>query len=75
MLEENAKELIIALANSAAEEYRELIALSKKSKNRDKEYYKLRAEETLAFFDDKLFITAFGEEKAKYIKEQLRKGE
>lgn len=68
---ENAKELVIALAENAAEEYRELMKLSKKSTNR--EYYELRARETLEFFDDKLFTLAFSEEEAKYIKEQLRK--
>lgn len=68
---ENAKELVMALAANAAEEYRELMKLSKKSIN--KEYYELRARETLEFFDDKLFTLAFSEEEAKYIKEQLRK--
>ena len=71
MYEENAKELIIALAENAAEEYRELKKIAKKSP--DKEYYELRANETLNFFDDPLFALVFGEEKAKYIKEQLRK--
>lgn len=74
MYEENVKELIIALANDAAEEYRELIEASKHVISRKEKYYiKLRAEETLNFFDSRLFILAFGSERGKYIKEQLKK--
>ena len=75
MYEENIFLLIIALAESAANEYREYKTILKnRTLNRnERAYFKLRAEETLNFFDSPLFITAFGEQKANFIKEELRK--
>ena len=66
--------LIQAMAHDAAEEYREYMkVLKNKTLNRDeKEYYKLRAEETLKFFSTNLFRTAFPNV-GEYIIEQLRK--
>lgn len=73
MYEENILLLIIALAKDAADEYREYrkILTNKCLWKSEREYYKIRAEETLSFFDSNIFTTAFPG-KGEYIKEQLR---
>ena len=57
MYEENILLLITALAQDAAEEYREYrqILKNKTLSRKEREYYNMRAEETLKFFDSKLF--------------------
>lgn len=71
---EGALNLITALAENAAEEYRDyMTTLQNITLNREeKKYFKLRAEETLNFFDSPIFTLAFPD-KSEYIKEQLRK--
>lgn len=74
MYEENILLLITALAQDAAEEYREYrqILKNKTLNRREREYYNMRAEETLNFFDSKLFTLAFPDKK-EFIVEELRK--
>ena len=74
MYEENVLLLITALAQNAADEYREYMETIKNNylTRREKEYFKLRAEETLSFFDSNLFVIAFPG-KSEYIKDELRK--
>ena len=71
---EGALNLITALAQSASEEYRNyMITLKNKTlKRKEREYFKLRAEEELAFFDSNLFLLAFPGQ-SEYIKDKLRK--
>lgn len=73
MYEDNILLLITALAKDAADEYREYrkILTNRTLWKSEREYYKLKAEETLKFFDSNLFTTAFPN-KGEYIKEQLR---
>ena len=76
MEEENIKELVIALSMSASEEYQQFRLLARKSHDRKtRDYYLLRARESLNFFEDSLFVLSFGEERGKYIKEQLNNEE
>ena len=74
MYEENMLLLITALAQDAAEEYREYrqILKNKTLNRKEREYYNMRAEETLKFFDGKLFNLAFPDKKD-FIVEELRK--
>lgn len=74
MYEENILLLITALAQDAAEEYREYrqILKNKTLNRKEREYYNMRAEETLNFFDSKLFTLAFPDKK-EFIVEELRK--
>lgn len=74
MYEENILLLITALAQDAAEEYREYrqILKNKTLSRKEREYYNMRAEETLKFFDSKLFTSAFPDKK-EFIVEELRK--
>ena len=74
MYEENMLLLITALAQDAAEEYREYrqILKNKTLNRKEREYYNMRAEETLNFFDSKLFTLAFPDKK-EFIVEELRK--
>ena len=71
---EGAFNLVTALAESAAEDYRDyMTTLQNITLNREeKKYFKMRAEETLDFFDSPIFTLAFPD-KSEYIKEQLRK--
>ena len=74
MYEENILLLITALAQDAAEEYREYrqILKNKTLNRKEREYFNMRAEETLKFFDSKLFTLAFPDKKD-FIIEELRK--
>lgn len=74
MYEENVLLLITALAQDAAEEYRQYrqILKNRTLNRKEREYYNTRAEETLKFFDSKLFTLAFPNKK-EYIVEELRK--
>ena len=74
MYEDRILELITALAQNASDEYREYMLTLKETPltRKEKEYFKLRAEECLKFFDSNLFNLAFPG-KSEYIKEQLRK--
>ena len=66
--------LITALAEDAANEYREYkhILRNPYLSRKERNYYKLRAEETLNFFNSSLFTLAFPG-KNDYIIEELRK--
>ena len=74
MYEENILLLITALAQDAAEEYREYrqILKNRTLNKKEREYYNLRAEETLNFFNSKIFNLAFPDKKD-FIIEELRK--
>ena len=69
-----ALNLIMALSEDAAEEYREYMNILKNKTlhRKEREYFKLRAEESLKFFDSSIFNLAFPG-KSDYIKEELRK--
>lgn len=74
MYDENVLLLITALAENAAEEYREYRKTARNitCNKKEREYFNMRAEETLTFFDSKIFTLAFPG-KSEYIKEELRK--
>lgn len=74
MYDENILLLVTALAQDAAEEYREYrqILKNKTLNRKEREYYNMRAEETLNFFNSKLFTLAFPDKKD-FIVEELRK--
>lgn len=74
MYEENMLLLITALAEDAANEYRDYKQILKNNtlNRKEREYYKLRAEEVLNFFYCSLFTLAFPG-KSDYIVEELRK--
>lgn len=74
MYEENMLLLITALAQDAAEEYRQYkqILKNRTLNRKEREYYNMRAEETLKFFDSKIFNLAFPDKK-EFIVEELRK--
>ena len=73
MYEENVLLLITALAQNAAEEYRDYrkILKNKTLSRKEREYFNMRAEETLLFFKSSLFTLAFPG-KGDYIVEQLK---
>ena len=74
MYEENILLLITALAEDAANEYREYrkILKNRTLSRKERHYYTLRAEESLNFFNSKLFLLAFPD-KRDFIIEELRK--
>ena len=73
MYDDNVLLLVTALAEDAANEYREYKELAKNSSfRRERDYLRLRAEESLKFFESDIFNLAFPNKK-EYILEQLRK--
>ena len=74
MYEDNVLLLITALAQDASDEYRHYkkILSHKTLSRKEREYYNLRAEEALNFFNSQLFTLAFPNKK-EYIVEELRK--